>query len=277
MRLARLVQRAVAGLIFTAAVFTPLTAIQAQDCIIDLSDAIDRLTEAQAEKDISAALVAIASVQRELDDIQQACAAAGVSGGTSGDLAQTFSVPGAFSFQYPDGWIEGEFHAGRDWETLFAPTNTQNIPLPQGGAMTVTSIETPLTYSPYVALPNLQSVTVLVGSPLHLFNELGLYSDALAEQVLAGSFDFDALVQALEAGIRRSPMRPDLLLTRIEAERPMVGFEAHGDDTTLSLVLVALDEDANLYALLVSPTLADDRADMLTLLEAMAATVQPLG
>lgn len=267
----------VAGLVFAAAFFTPLTAIQAQECEIDLRGAIERLTDAQAEDDISAALAAIASVQTQLDDIQRACADAGVSGGEAGGLAQTFSAPGAFSFQYPDGWIEGEFHAGRDWETLLATADPQNIPLPQGGTMTVTSVETPLTYSPYVALPNLQSVTMLVGSPLHLFNELGLYSEAFAEQVLAGGFGFDALARALEAGIRRSPMQPDLLLTPIEAERPTVGFDARGDDTTLALVLVALDEDANLYALLVSPTLASDRADMLPLLEAMAATVQPLG
>ncbi|MCC6805073.1 MAG: hypothetical protein IT319_19490 [Anaerolineae bacterium] len=268
-------RKAVAGIVCAAAVFTPFTAIRAQDCEIDLRGAIERLTDAQAADDISAALAMIASVQRQLDDIQQACA--GVSGGASGDLAQTFSAPGAFRFQYPDGWIEGEFHAGRDWETLLAPANTQHIPLPQGGTMTVTRVETPLTYSPYVALPNLQSVTVLVGSPLHLFNELGLYSEAFAEQALAGGFGFDALAQALESGIRRSPMQPDLLLTRIDAERPTVGFEAYGNDTTLTMVLVALDEDANLYALLVSPTLADDRADMLPLLEAMAATVQPLG
>lgn len=269
-------QIAVAGLV-CAAVFTPLTAIRAQGCEIDLGDAIERLTDAQAEDDISAALAAIASVQAELGEIRQACADAGVSGGASGDLAQMFSAPGGFSFQYPDGWIEGEFHAGRDWAALLEPTNAQNIPLPQGGTMTVTSVETPLTYSPYVALRGVESVTVLVGSPLHLFNELGLYSEDFAEAVLAGGFGFDALAQALEAGIRRSPMRPNLLLTSIEAERTTLGFSAHGDDTNLTLVLVALDEDANLYALLVSPTLASERADMLPLLEAMAATVQPLG
>ena len=268
-----LARQALASFVLIAGILTPFLQLHAQDCEIDLSGAITQLTDAQAEADggnTRDALLAIAGVQAELDSIQQACARALALV----ELAATYNAPDdQLSFQYPEGWFEGEFHEGRDWEAITAGGNTLNLPLPRGGSITVTNVETPLNYSPYIALEGLQSVTVLVGTPLHLFSELGLYSEELAGDFLAGDFGFDALVAALELRINQSPMTPDLLLTQIDAAYPTVAIEAHGDITSITLVLVALDEAQNWYALLVSPVLTADNVDMLPLLQSMAATV----
>ncbi|MEP7291624.1 MAG: hypothetical protein ABI835_07555 [Chloroflexota bacterium] len=262
-----------AAFILLAGIFTPLAQLRAQECVIDLSDSIISLTQAQADAaggNTSSALSAIADVQAQLEAIQQACS----TDLASVELSETYTEPnGIVSFQYPAGWFEDEFHLGRDWQTLLSSANLLNLQIPRGGTITVTSEETALTYSPFVALEGVQSVTVLVGSPLHLLSELGLYSDEFEQEFLAGDFGFDEMVETLQLRIQQSPMTPDLLLTQIEAEHPTVGIEAHGDVTSITLVLAALDEAGNGYALLVSPTLADEHADMLPLLEAMAATV----
>ncbi len=261
------------SLLFAGALL-PFSPLQAQNCTVDLSSVIGQLTEAQALADTGntpTALTTIADVQAALDALQRSCTRADALDA----LASTYSAPDeSFRFQYPEGWFMGEFHEGRDWELLTNGANPQNLPLPPGGSVTLSSVEVPLNYSPYVALKDVLSVTVLVGNPLHLFNELGLYSPQFAETFLAGAFGFDELAEALETGIRQSPMNPDLLLTPVEGARPTLGFTAYNDATNLALVLVALDETGNLYALLVSPTLTRDNVEMLPLLIAMAASVE---
>lgn len=266
---------ALAGFLLLGSVFTPLAA-NAQDCEINLTDAIIALTQAQASAtsgDTAAALTAISDVQSQLDDIRGNCPLTAPE--TSFDLTETFTAPGdLFSFDYPTGWFEAEYYKGRDFETLFATVNPDDVPLPTGGAVSVSSATIASNYSPYVALPGQQSVSVVVGTPLQLFMELGLYSEDLAESLIAGELDFTAVAVEMEARINGSELAPDLVVTSIDADRPTVAFEARTSATDITLVLVALDEANNWYALLVTPVLPDDNVDMLSLLLAIAETVE---
>lgn len=262
-----------AGFMLFSSVFTPLAAF-AQDCEIDLTDSIIGLTQAQADAasgDNSSALGAIADVQAALDDIQQGCAGQSTS---VPELTETFTEPEFFTFQYPAGWFEDEFQTGMDWADLMATANPDDLPLPTGGTVTVTSEEITSEYSPYVALEGVQSVTVSVGTPLHLFTELGVFSDDFATTFLAGGFGFDALVAELEARIRQSPAAEQLVVTPVEAERPTVAFEAGDENTDITVLLLPLDEANNWYAMLASSTLATDDFDVLPLLLAIAETVE---
>lgn|GEM_PF-3617948 len=264
---------ALAGFILFGSLFTPLWA-QAQECEIDLTASLVALTQAQADAangDTTSALSSISSVQSILDDIQQACAWESVNPQA---LTETFNAPDyLFSFQYPEDWFAGEFHNGVDWGRIIVE-NPNNLPLPPGGTVTVASEEITSEYSPYVALAGIQSVTVSVGTPLHLFTELGIYSPDFATTFLEGDFGFDALVEELEARIRQSPAAAELTVTPLEAERPTVAFEAGDENMNIVIVLVNLDEANNWYAMLVSPTLTADNADMLPLLLAMAESVE---
>jgi hypothetical protein len=264
---------ALAGFILFGSVFTPLVAY-AQECEIDLTDSIIALTQAQADAasgNTSGALAAISNVQTTLDHIQQACA--GQSSAAA--LTETFTAPDdLFSFNYPANWFVTEFQQGQDWATLLTPANSSELAIPDSGIVTVTSQEVALDYSPFVALEGVESVTVVVGNPLHLFTELGLYSEEFSAAFLEGSLDYDALLDALEAGIRQSPLAPELTVTTVDAARSTASLEVQSDDGNLTLVLVALDEDENLYALLVSPIAADQDVDILPLLQSMAETIE---
>ncbi len=263
---------ALAGFILFGTVFTPLLA-SAQDCEIDLTDSIIALTQAQADAangDNASALSAITDVQAQLETTRQNCLNANVS---LSNLTETFTEPDFFSVQYPEGWFAGEFHEGMDWERAFMTVNPNDVPLPLGGTVTVTSEEVTSDYSPYVALEGVQSVTVSVGNPLHLFAELGVYSEDFAEAFLGGTLDFAAVADALEARLSTAPTVSNLVVTPIEAARPTITFEASDETTNIALVLVALDETENRYALLVSVTLLSDNTSMLPLLLQMAETV----
>jgi hypothetical protein len=115
---------------------------------------------------------------------------------------------------------------------------------------------------------------VIVGSPMHIFTELGIYSEDFAETFMQGRFDAVALLEELQLRIEQSPLSPTVELTSIEAERRTAGIEIHADDTSIVMVLVELNRFENGYALLVSPTTSEDEAHMLALLEAMAATIE---
>lgn len=264
-----------AGFLLLGSVFTPLAAF-AQDCEINLTDAIIALTQAQANAtsgDTAAALTAITDVQATLDAVRENCPLAAAA--TSFDLSETFTAPDElFSFSYPAGWYEAEYHEGMDWAQMLANSNPLFLAISAGGTMTVLSEEMPPAYSPYAVIAGVQSVTVIVGSPMHLFTELGIYDTDLAEDFLAGRFDKEDLVDALETRIQQSPMASNLEIAPVEADRPTVSIETQGADARLTLLLVELDRFESRYALLVSPTSLDDDADMLTLLLAMAETVE---
>ena len=267
---------AVAGLILAGAVFTPFTAsAQAQPCAIDLTDAIIALTQAQADAGSGStadALAAITGVQADLAAIQERCEAADSATATF-DLSETFTEPDMLSIDYPTGWFAGDFHAGLDWEIMLKTLNPLLLSVPPGGTVTVSSAEITSAYSPFVALDGVQSATVIVGSPMHIFVELGIYSEDFATTFLAGEVDFPTLLEELQLRIEQSPLLPTVELTSIEAERMTAGIEIHADDTSISMILVELDRFENRYALLVSPTTAESESNMLALLEAMAATV----
>lgn len=266
---------ALAGFLLLGSVFTPLAA-QAQDCEIDLTDAIIALTQAQADAasgDTAVALSAITDVQATLDTIRESCPFTAAE--TTFDLSETFTAPDdLFSFDYPAGWFEAEYHEGMDWEQTLANANFLFLAISAGGTMTVISEEMPPAYSPYAVIDGVQSVTVIVGSPMHLFAELGIYDTDLAEDFLAGRFDKEDLVDALETRIQQSPMASDLEIAPVEAARPTVRIETQGADTRLTLLLVELDRFESRYAMLVSPTSVENDANMLPLLLAMAETVQ---
>jgi hypothetical protein len=265
---------ALAGFLLLGSVFTPLAAF-AQDCDINLTDSIIALTQAQANAtsgDTAAALSAITGVQATLDTIREGCP---LTAETTFDLSETFTAPDdLFSFNYPAGWFEAEYHDGMDWEQMLASSNPLFLAISAGGTMTVLSEEMPPGYSAYAVIDGVQSVTVIVGSPMHLFTELGIYDTDLAEDFLAGRFDKEDLVNALETRIQQSPMASNLEIAQVEAERPTISVETEGADTRLTLLLVELDPYESRYALLVSPTSVEDDADMLPLLLAMAETVQ---
>lgn len=266
---------ALAGFLLLGSVFTPLAA-QAQDCEIDLTDSIIALTQAQADAtsgDTAAALSTITGVQAQLENIRRSCPLTAAE--TTFDLTETFTTPDdLFSFSYPAGWFEAEYYKGRDFETMFATVNPDDVPLPTGGTVSVSSAAIASNYSPYVALPGQQSVSVVVGTPLQLFMELGLYSEDLAESLIAGEMDFTAVAVEMEARINGSELAPELVVTSIDADRPTVAFEARSDATDITLVLVALDEENNWYAMLATPVIPEDNVDMLALLLAMAETVE---
>lgn len=266
---------ALAGLILTGTLFTPFTA-SAQECALDLTEAIIALTQAQADAaagDTGAALDAITGVQSDLTAIQESCA--GSATAATFDLSETFTEPDMLSFDYPAGWFAGEFHAGLDWELLVSTTNPLLLTVPPSGTITVSSAEITSAYnSPFVALDGVQSASVFVGSPMHLFTELGIYSEDFTRAFLAGNVDTVALLEELQLRIEQSPLSPTVELTSIDAERRTAGIEISADDTSIVMVLVELNRFENRYALLVSPTTAETEANMLALLEAMAATIE---
>lgn len=241
------------------------------DCKIDLSLVIANLADAQVSAtsgDRPAALEMIAQVQADLQEIETNCTETALSV----ELSQTYRAPGdLFTFAYPQDWFIDAFQEGLDWESLLPRGVADTQPIPRGGSILISS--EPITASRAVST-DATVISISVGNPLHILQATGLHRPEASTQFIEEGFTLKTLSEEFFLQGQAYDENRIITMNEVTAQRPTVAFHMSDEQMNAYIVIVALNEAENQYAVVVGVAPAKDEAGQTRqLVRAIAETI----
>ncbi len=233
---------------------------QTSDCTIDVQPIVAKLISAQtaaASGNQTDALQEIADAKAELEVIEANCAREVPN---SISLKTTFNAPDdSFSFNYPEGWLAGEFTPtlelfGKGGRTLIG-NNEQAL-----AALAKNVDET--TFN-----PTEQAAIVIVGSANTVLYSLGLYDST---NVPKGIDDVKALTEYIQLAINDGPVFDTIGDPIYDGQSAQFTFE----DKAFKGIVIITQLSTEKYSLTMLVGGKDTSATLATLATAISNSIQ---